>query len=393
MILLPRRRRFASRHFQRNPEPMLPSVQDAFQPPAIRVPVERIHEAREKAYIRAGRAGRPRGPYKEDRELICMSPQLWIRVSEWINETRPTDEKLHRMAEGMTRRGRKDWSMKQYEQVIRMNPAEIQRDFYHLRVLPPHHFTDFRVIRSDQFSHIPKEDMAYAKQKFAQRFGTKSLPSGTLLTVGALKDGAPLFAHTMGPRGPRRWAIQKIMVPVKSAVARKSSPKFLRRANPLGLTIVGNPVLSGLNKSYKKFHGTNPKNVQRITVKDKKNKAVNLVRVGHCVDFEVVTDGKTLLVKMPRQPHLYFVPGKKVIICSAEKVNSSNLNTILNKQMQKGKGKIFAISYKAPQHSTKKGTPFRHKFGSPRPAWFATKDKRIIVIKGGSFRITDWMYH
>jgi hypothetical protein len=111
------------------------------------------------------------------------------------------------------------------------------------------------------------------------------------------------------------------------------------------------------------------------------------------VDFEVSTGGKTLLVNLPRKPHLYFVPGKKVIICSQEKVNSSNLNTILNKQMLKGKGTIFALSYKAPEHSSKQGTPFRHKFGSPRPSWFATKDKRIIVVKGGSFRITDWMYH
>jgi hypothetical protein len=372
MILLPRRRRFVSRYFQANPD-VLPEVENVFQPPAVRVPVERIHEERETIKRR-------------------MSPQLWIRVSEWINETRPADEKLHRMAEGLTRRGRKDWSMKQYDEVVRMNP-ELRKEYYHFPVLNAGYFEDFRVLAQDRFGHIDRKDMAYAKAKYAKKFGTKSFPSGTLITMGALKDRAPAFAHTMGPRGPRRWAIQKIMVPARSAKVRNVNKSFLRRANPLNLTIVGNPAASGLKKSYKKFHSANPKSIQRIQVKDGKQRVVNLVRVGHCVDFEVFVNGKALLVHLSRKPHLYFIPGKRVLVCSHDKVNSSNLNTILNREMQKGKGKIFAISYKAPEHSSKRGTPFRHKFGSPRPSWYATKDKRIILVKGGSFRVSDWMYH
>lgn len=171
-----------------------------------------------------------------------------------------------------------------------------------------------------------------------------------------------------------------------------------RRKNPLELMIVNPGKVKAKNSWPKK-----------------------LVGMGTCPELEVVPNGKkqkkTIAFSRRREPVVATdIRGKSIfIILSCEdKGNASQAafgDTGMHKFLEfhfdalpdsitridvdwpsslKKIGKCKSVSYRAYDHTKKRGTPYRHEFDM-MPEVFIDPDEKVIYIVGKNIEITDWV--
>ncbi len=405
--------------------------------------------------------GVPRGPYKEDLPMVSMSPQLYQYLLEMITEhqrEKPDDKKLHRFTQAITQKGRKAWGMDKdfdqlWEMYARANPGPSvkylpirirrARDFYP-KSMKRFKWGDLQHVMNlivEEYSRLPRTGFEPApisdevidtfervEEKVMNKFDVR-IPNEAIIVVGKVKispetgivedDVAavliPLDSPTIGkmwhgldPKTKRR--IQKMSIVRKSGIG-KQTPKLVR--NPLDLMIIGatNPLEDvietyDIGAKYKIFHGTDPLSFDKSVAEDgtDENRKIKLARIGKCLDIEVIeSDGtKTKLEfrKIGQKPTVYInLDGNCVYLIggNAKGLNPAEIILHKTKQAKQGKGKLYALSYVAPEHSEKNNdvegiVPYHHTFEVPRPNWWGTKDETFFVIEGGGFYVSDWFY-